>query len=348
MAKLGEQIASAPAEPRADADARRALLEGLIDDAGLFPPASLPAADAARAHRASKTGSSGWVMRRFVAPASGLGELAGQIGDAEPFRWRLSVIVGAAGDDWARSVRKDLRAARRFADRVGPEAVRVEAVETVVPPGLVWSVERLKGVLDGFLDALDESGLPGPVLPFFELPVAAGQPASIRAAIGAVAALDIGRGRVAESAGAKIRCGGPASPAFPSPERVAAFVSACARKDVPFKATAGLHRPFRHLDLETGFVRHGFLNLAAATAFVLSDGLDGAMLAEVVADDRPDHFTLTSQGLAWKDRFADDWDLAVARRLFVGYGSCDFAEPIDALSAMGALPEDAAGPRHGA
>jgi hypothetical protein len=346
MTKLSKQIASAPGEPHAGADARFALLEGLIDDAGLFPPSSRPMAEAARSHRASKAGPHGWVMRRFIVPGARLSDLALQFGEAEPFRWRLSVIVGGGEDGWSKAVHRDLHAARRFVDRVGPTVARVEAVETAVPADLARSSQRLTEALERFLDALDESGLPGPVLPFFEIPVAGEQP-NIPAAIGAVAGLDVGRGRVAEAAGAKIRCGGSDPSAFPSPERVAAFISSCAGQDVRFKATAGLHRPFRHLDPETGFVRHGFLNLAAATAFVLSDGLDGVDLEEVLADDRPDHFALTSEGLAWKDRFADDWDLAVARRLFAGYGSCDFAEPIDALASMGALPGSADGPGTG-
>ncbi len=66
--------------------ARRALLEGLIDHAPLFPPASLPLEEALADHRRARESPHGWLVRRFVCPASKLREL----GD-EPLA--LSVVL---------------------------------------------------------------------------------------------------------------------------------------------------------------------------------------------------------------------------------------------------------------
>jgi hypothetical protein len=56
-------------------DVRRALLEGLIDHAALFPPASMTMEDALAEDRAARTSSYAWMLDRFVCPASRLGEL---------------------------------------------------------------------------------------------------------------------------------------------------------------------------------------------------------------------------------------------------------------------------------
>ena len=53
----------------------RALLERLFDDAGLFPPARLPMAEALRAHEAATTGPHGRMVASFVCPAGRLPEL---------------------------------------------------------------------------------------------------------------------------------------------------------------------------------------------------------------------------------------------------------------------------------
>lgn len=68
------------------AAARRALLEQLIDHAPLYPPASLPLPEALADHRAARASPHGWLVRRFVCPASKLRELP-----AEPLR--LSVVL---------------------------------------------------------------------------------------------------------------------------------------------------------------------------------------------------------------------------------------------------------------
>jgi hypothetical protein len=67
-------------------DARRALFSGLIDHAPTFPPASLPLAEGLAEHRRFRESDFGWVVNRFVCPASKLGELGG-----EPLR--LSVVI---------------------------------------------------------------------------------------------------------------------------------------------------------------------------------------------------------------------------------------------------------------
>jgi len=82
-----------------------ALFERLIDHAPLFPPAQLPLPEALEEHRQAREGRHGWIVRRFVAPATVVDSL-----DGEPPA--LSVVLDADVD---------------------VDDPRIEAVE--VPPG---------------------------------------------------------------------------------------------------------------------------------------------------------------------------------------------------------------------
>jgi hypothetical protein len=120
---------------------------------------------------------------------------------------------------------------------------------------------------------------------------------SVPLAVGSVAAVG---GRV------KLRCGGAYTP---SVEQVALVIAACREAGVPLKCTAGLHHAVRRGE------EHGFLNVLAATA--APPGRIEAVLAE---ED------------------AAELDVAGAdRRLFVGFGSCSWKEPVDDLVALGLL-----------
>jgi hypothetical protein len=65
-------------------EARRALLSGLIDYAGMFPPASLELAGAAGNYARYRASPEGWMLARFVVPESRADEM--------PKSFPLSVI----------------------------------------------------------------------------------------------------------------------------------------------------------------------------------------------------------------------------------------------------------------
>lgn len=72
-------------------DARRALLERLIDHAPLFPPASMSMEDALAEDARVRAADTGWIVGRFVCPASRLRDL----GD-RPLPLSVVVDVGPA------------------------------------------------------------------------------------------------------------------------------------------------------------------------------------------------------------------------------------------------------------
>ncbi len=72
--------------PWATVDARRTLFAGLIDHAPTFPPAQLPLAEGLAEHRRVRDGDTGWIVNRFVCPASKLAELGDET-------LRLSVVL---------------------------------------------------------------------------------------------------------------------------------------------------------------------------------------------------------------------------------------------------------------
>ena len=274
-------------QPVSGAHAGGPLLEGLIDYAGLFPPARLPMAEAAERYAAARSGPHAALLGRFLCPASQLDALAAALGDGpgaglcdDPARggWTVGVVFDG---DW----REDLERARAFA------AARVDAIEVRVPDDPAALVDALPDGVTAFVEGIAPAELP-------------------------------------PAARAKLRCGGVTADAFPGDATVAAFIRACRARDLPFKCTAGLHHPFRTRDEEIGVLQHGFVNLLAATALDVED------LEAVVAEREPEAFALGPGTISWRGHEAP---AATARRLFTGYGSCSFDEPVADLIAAGAL-----------
>jgi hypothetical protein len=279
----------------------RAAFGALIDYAGLFPPAQLAAPEAQREYQVARAGPHAWMLGRFIVPAAGLAEAPAISG---PF----SVIVEPR-----------LEALNEVA-ALRERGLKIEALE--IPLGT--SRPEFVKLLEAGLAAANLRNIPV----FAEIPRSQPWHEVLGATMSALARAGVG---------AKIRCGGLTASAFPSVEEVAAFIAAAQAHGVPFKATAGLHHPVRHLDATTGFTMHGFLNLLAATA--LAPLLDSEALAGVIAEEDPSAFRFDDGSLSWRDRPIDVATLEHARRTsFVAYGSCSFAEPVDDLTALGVLP----------
>jgi hypothetical protein len=270
-------------------DVRRALLGGLVDYAGLFPPAELPMDGAVAGYRAACAGDHRWVLDRFVCPAARLDELSAELDDGDS--WPVAATVGLEDVDGVLAYEGPLTL-DAIEVRVPPDA-HPDALSGLGSRGARCFLEvGLGESLDGFLDVLADEGL-----------------------------------------AAKVRCGGTA-PA-PEPEDLAAFVAGCAARDLGWKATAGLHHPFRDADPATGERRHGFLNVLAAAGLAAA-GAQATDVAAVLADSDAEAFALDASGLRWRGHVIG----AEARERFDGYGSCSFDEPIEDLVALGALTQE--------
>jgi len=159
--------------------------------------------------------------------------------------------------------------------------------------------------------------------------------------------------------GAKIRTGGVEADQFPTLEKVAGWIARCAGAGVPFKATAGLHHPFRHYSDDVGTRMHGFVNVFLAAALAnrdrhqaaidRSDGLakpgtalkqwhTAEALQELLADESVGSFSAELGSLGWReDRVTVEEIRAARANLAISFGSCSFIEPIEDLQAAGML-----------
>lgn len=139
---------------------------------------------------------------------------------------------------------------------------------------------------------------------------------------------------------AKIRTGGVTPGAIPSVESVASYIGACAERQLPFKATAGLHHPVRKVHRLTyepdaaSAMMHGFINVFLAAAFAWHGE---RQIDPIVAETDPAAFRFDDQA-HWRGLSLSSDEIAEARRSFAhSFGSCSFEEPIEDLQALGWL-----------
>jgi hypothetical protein len=304
-------------------DARRAALEGLIDYAGLFPPASLDMAGAVAGFRRARTGPQAWMVRRFIVTASRLEELVSHLvpsmtSGEEP--WRLSVVFDGKG--WPDGPLADAAAVRTLVKPLEP-AVTADLAEIRLPGDRPATPDEIAAV----------AAAADPAMALFEVPWQS--QALMEEALATISAVRI---ETTRAMGAKIRCGGVTADAFPPAGAVAAFLLEAARHGLPVKATAGLHHPHRHTDPETGFTHHGFLNVLAASVLAAGRAAPDQVVAALLVED-PERLTLGPKSIEIDGEAVGADAVAGARRfLFMGYGSCSFDEPVADLTALGVLP----------
>lgn len=314
----------------------RSFMTGLIDYAGLFPPARLDMAPAVAGYDRYLRSGDAWMLGRFICPAARLSEFAEALpGDfARQGAWELSVLIGDPGsaarslDALAEQGRAVTELETRFEGRI-----RVAALELPVP---AEAAPRADAFLRELGRALVAQGLGQREL-YLEVPAGA-DPAHDPEVLDAIAALAADPPAGLGPVGAKFRCGGVTAEAFPSVERLAGIIAGSRQRGLPLKCTAGLHHPVRHQASEPPVMMHGFLNVFAAGLLAHAAAAQEPVLQACLAETDPAAFAFSAEGLTWGGHTVPAADIAAIRhQALPGFGSCSFDEPREDLQELGWL-----------
>lgn len=289
-----------------------ALLAGVVDYAGLFPPAGLTMAEAVGEYRRARGGPSAWMLGRFVVPAPRLSELATELVSRSDIdtedgagTWPVSAIVRDGATD-------DVAAITAFNAAAEAHGARVD------------SVEAKPQALDGIDWLADTCGAIGEV--YVEL----APDSDLDTALARVAARGLR---------AKIRTGGVTADAFPAPAAVIAFIAAAVRHGVVFKATAGLHHALRgnyrltYAPDAASAPMYGYLNVLLATA-ALQAGATATEAEALLTLSDPAALVLHDGAVTWGGHAFTVAQLRATRARLVSFGSCSFSEPAGEFGAL--------------
>ena len=296
------------------------LLAGLIDYAGLFPPAALPMRDAVARYAEHRRGADRAMLGRFVVPAARLAEFTTEV-DRLPFGaptpadpWSLAVLATAT----------DAPMLRAFGATYGG-CLTADVVEAKADDvAMIEAIAVAFGSASGSASA-DASAPMATV--YVELPLQADLPLLVAA----LARLGLR---------AKVRTGGLTSDAIPVPADLLRFLTCCVRAGVPFKATAGLHHPLRGEYPLTGdadgprATMYGFLNIFMTAAF-LHAGIEASAVAPLLEERDAAAIAVDGTSLRWRHLALTAPALAAFRAASgASFGSCSFDEPVHDLAAL--------------
>lgn len=303
----------------------RALMERLIDYAGLFPPAGLPMERACALYRGYRRTRDAWMLGRFICPVGRLAEWRGQLDEAES-GIELSLLGPLTGDaaGLVSRMKEHVVGARRAL--AGLES-RVEVASwelrlpdlgednaSVICERLTEVIDLLPGHVDGYVEIQPNAD-----------PVLLGRLCDTLTSLNRMRSGD---------AGFKLRCGGLVPDAFPSIEELARVLVACADRALPLKLTAGLHHPLP--GLRDGLPMHGFLNVVLAAAACRSYQLRERDVYGLLREQGGAAFRLSADWIEWRELRIAAKELRETRDGFLrSFGSCSFDEPREDLVTLG-------------
>jgi hypothetical protein len=282
------------------------LLAGIVDYAGLFPPAALDMSTAVANYAEYLRGDERWMLGAFVLPAARLDEFAAAFAPIllpEHRWWKLSLLVGA---DPAADYARILQFQKENEHRVMIAGVEAKAASREAIEQACYATGRYPLYVEIPLDPDPE-----PLIAVMS---------------------DLG-------VAAKIRTGGVTPDAFPPPAHIVRFMRRCIDARVPFKATAGLHHPLRNEyrltyapDAPVGTM-YGYLNVFL-TAALLPQLIDDEAIALLEERDAR-AITISTDTIAWRGHtIALPAVTRVRDRVAASFGSCSFREPVDELARL--------------
>ena len=326
------------------------IMNGLIDYAGLFPPAKLPLDEAIAEYISHISEEKKWMLGRFIIPISQLNDLEEFIPQFKNVgTLRLSVLGGqsTSNKEFLQQTKDEIIIINNYRKKHEGK-VTIEVIETKLP-----SESPSKEIMTNIVNLLNTNNLEHyyefPELPYVGINYATNEDEGdwdekITPTIKMISNL--------EHAGIKLRCGGIVKDAFPSVEQVAAMIQNCSIYQVPLKFTAGLHHPIRHHSSEYDTEMHGFVNMFSASAFALTFPKPNneqekfkmfILLSHMIDCQNESDFDFSDDKMTWKVGDDRDSRFEITKETIeksrsnsaISFGSCSFQEPMDDLTQLG-------------
>jgi len=276
------------------------MLEGIIDYAGLFPPANLDMQSHVNNWVAYGQSVDSWMLARLIIPASRLDEFKraaeSMLPGVDEELWQLSVLLPQVSSDQFES------------------AVQATIDFNMEECGAVANVVEFKAntttEVDRALSCLHDD-----LFPFIELPIDEDPRGLIASLSGTIS-------------GAKVRTGGITKDLYPTSADLARFIHSCAVVGQTFKATAGMHHPSQHQNQTVGVLEFGFLAVLQATAAASIGNANVEEVEQILTASSVDFSAYSEPQLE-----------QVRAELFNSLGACSFDDPRKDLRSMGLLKE---------
>jgi hypothetical protein len=278
------------------------LLAGLIDYAGLYPPASLSLRSAVDNYLEYGRSKHASALGRFIINIERLDEMRSVGGDSLE---ALKVSVIAPEDaDWE-------CLAQQISDGLHVESVEIKCNRATV-------IEQIA------------RRLPSALVPYFEVPINESSHAALEAIRSAGARVKIRMGGVVPEA----------FPPIPDVIQMLDILAklrlpfkATAGLHHPVRSL----RPLTYQPEGPIGVMHGFVNLCCAAALLYFGG-ESDEARRVLTEEDPAAWHVTADALRWHNCSWSRAQLTTLRQdFFIGIGSCSFEEPIRDLESLGWL-----------
>lgn len=305
-----------------------AFLKGLIDYAGLFPPARLPLRDAVKNYATYVNNADYWMLGSFVNPAFDLHELDEYVSlftKDKPLSISTLGRKGKNEQETLEFLKEDLGAVESFRERHG---------ERVVLNFFELPLSSLN-LSTRYLSEIGELMAQHKLSCYCELPIQSQESSwksGLAEVLRSIAKQNESTGHLL---GIKLRTGGIRADLIPPLEVVAAFIHGGKAYKIPAKFTAGLHHPIRMFRDEVQTKMHGFLNVFTAALMANAHNLNESSILEILSDEKSKGFAFKRDRLVWNDLdVSTEMIKKLRRKLLCSYGSCSFDEPREELKAL--------------
>jgi hypothetical protein len=277
------------------------LLAGLIDYAGLYPPAALDLHTAVRNYLAYQRSAHAAALGRFIVNLDRIDELRSAAGD-DLRKMKLSVLVPTNAD------------CDRVSALIG-DGMPIESIETKIQ--LISEIASLAGTLPSRLEI------------YFEIAMGSIEPEILGAIAAAGARVKLRMGGVTAEAF-------PSAAIVARVLRSLAGHGLSFKATAGLHHPIRSRHPFTYApDSPAGWM-HGFMNLLCAATLIHSGG-DAAEAETLLEEQDPGAFRVTPRAISWRSHVWDAEHLSRTRRKLISFGSCSFEEPIRDLEALGWL-----------
>ncbi len=312
----------------------KSFFSKIIDYAGLFPPAKLPLEEALENYTQYRSAPTSWMLSRFICPVVNLDEISIkkellEEGEEWLFSALVALMPGQETKSWSEALSSIQSFQKKYSGRV-----MVTMVESKLP-----SFSEPSQLLS-FWKEISEMAKPlGQLLSFFwEVPLEEEFSVKIPILLEALAQNKKENPESPVQMGIKVRTGGVDAKMFPSAKLLAQAIFWAKEYQVPLKATAGLHHPYRHYSSTVETKMYGFMNVFGAALLAREHSWSESQIQEMLEDEDPKNFYFEEESFTWKEYTMSSESIAKARSSsIISFGSCSFEEPCQDLQELGII-----------